>query len=290
MNPERFQEAAAAFDGLRLKILRLKAERRHGLDVRLGRIVRTLDLLGLQDVAAKKLALQDAGVTVSRRQAAHQVTFTAIIGAKPMVLRTYARLEQVGDRGQMPDGSGAGLALDALDDLEAEAEEAEAIDTAYAYTLESEWLAIEADLAVVLSGDSNPTCAPESAESPDGSVSGAPRAEGDNCLDQAAAAFSTAGTVLQRVWDKITANGSGLAELKVIISGLRGQIVAGALTAEAAIDLAAPLVVEFIAGLNIGWVLTGAAIAAAGYYLYRWGECEGWWAIEPEALSASEWP
>jgi len=141
-------------------------------------------------------------------------------------------------------------------------------------------LTLEAEFAQIVYENGGLSCASDLGESPDGS-SGPSTAE--DCLDYAVGAVVGANGVLQRVWDKITANGSGLNELRLLFAGLRAQVAAGALTAAAAIDLGFPLAVQFITGLNIGWVATGVAIAGVGYLVHKMGECYGWFQ-EPAAI------
>lgn len=276
------EEAIARLESLRGQILTLKSDRRYGIDVRLRRMIRMLDVLRLQDIEAKRAMLSEMGVVVTRQRVDGQLLLMAKINGRERTLRTDPvpgeRLPQVGH--ETPDGAAVPGPVDELDALEADAEEAEGIDTAYAYSLESEWLTLEAEFAQIVSENGGLSCASDVGESPDGS-SGASTAE--DCLSYAVTAMMGVGTVLQRVWDKITANGSGLNELRLIFAGLRAQVAAGALTAAAAIDLGFPLVVHFITGLNIGWVLTGVAIAGTGYFVYKMGECYGWF-TEPTAI------
>lgn len=250
--------------------------------MRLKRMVRALDVIRAEDLEAKRSALREDGIVVNRHRANGQVVLTAVIDGKRRTLRSEPDfgLRPSAGRSDSPDGGFSARLLDGLDELEAEAEEAEAIDTAYAYSLESEWSAIESDLEQIVSGGEELTCLSGAAESPDGSTMSAPvtTAE-DDCWAHAFAALGGARDVIREVWGKITANTANLNVLKGIIGGLRDQVGTGALTAAAAIEAAAPLVAEFIAGLNIGWVGVGLGIAATGYFFHEYGECMGWWPI-----------
>jgi len=283
-------EAIDRLETLREKILSLAPEVKYGADVRLKRVIRMLDVLRLQTIESKRAVLNDLGVVVTRQVVDSRLTVVARIHGKERILRTETVSESSEAHvrhTESPDGSSAVGLFDELDDLEAEAEDAEETDTAYAYTLEAEWLQTEYEIMEFLNQQGGLSCpTPEPADAPDGSTS-APRltSESDDCIEYGVAALMGAGSVVQRVWDKISQNGGGLNTLKLMLSGLRGQIAAGAITVGAALDLAVPLVADFIVGLNIGWVLTGVAVAGAGFFAYKMFECYGLF-LSPAELTA----
>ncbi len=268
------------FEVVRGRILRLGTQRvPTALVKRLQRLIKLSDAGELPDLDAKRSALADLGITLLRRISNGEVSSVARVGdiERPLwrrpVLPSYVASGQ--PQAQQPDGSGGRTTTTTrLNDPQTleEAEEWTDVHMALADAAEYEYAALEADLRQYMENPDEVCPASIVPESPDGASASADSNRAD-CLDNLVTAIMGATSAVREAVHLKDGLQSGIATLRVLVSGHWAAYAAGGISYAVATDMIAGAVMSFVGSLSLGWIAVGVLGAGALYFAYKFIEC-----------------
>jgi hypothetical protein len=173
---------------------------------------------------------------------------------------------------ERPDG---GVPANRLDDPQT-LEEAEAYAAAQMATAEASQSELEAsnnDIQSWIDANGGGACKQdEPHQSPDGGHPAASMPPPD-CVTLAVEALTTAVSAVWAIDDYKAAISSGILSLRALIGGYQAAFEAGAIGLTALENMVGGACIDFVLGLNVGWLVAGVMIASAGYFAYEWLTC-----------------